>query len=43
MAKCIKSSDDTFILFRKLSNFLSHGSLVVGLLIAAENSSKLSP
>lgn len=43
LANSTKSSGDILILFRKPSSFLSYGSLVAGLLIAAENNSKLSP
>jgi hypothetical protein len=43
LANCANPSGDRFALFKNPSNFLSYGSLVAGLLIAAENNSKLSP
>jgi hypothetical protein len=43
LANCANSSGIRFTLFKNPSNFLSYGSLVAGLLIAAENNSKLSP
>jgi hypothetical protein len=42
MANSTKSYGDMFILFKKPSNYLSYGSLVAEVLIAAENNSKLS-
>ena len=42
LANCTNPSGDRFTLFKNQSNFLSYGSLVAGLLIAAENNSKLS-
>jgi hypothetical protein len=43
LANCTSPSGDRFTLFKNPSNLLSYGSLVAGLLIAAENNSKLSP
>jgi hypothetical protein len=43
LANCANSSGVRFTLFKNPTNILSYGSLVAGLLIAAENNSKLSP
>ncbi len=43
LANCANSSGVRFTLFKNASSFLSYGSLVARILIAAENNSKLSP